>query len=214
MAKKKIDEKVELIKFIKSLYTDEIALNFEDYFSIVDSGNETFYISFPNNKYCLLCGKIDMRDCTSFYNWLHDSNSEVLVNNTTLDELRKRKLGDFQSLSVSDEKYSIELSDSFFELEKTPRTFNPPKFHFINSIDIPANMFDGTTITVYENDSGLTFEPTQDVVFDSAIKNINIIFKKNASYKLYVTDNVEGFRIVMLEGAGEKCTLNQYFKVI
>jgi len=220
MAKKPIEEKHELVKFIKNLYTEEIQLNFAQYFEIYNKDGNIFNLNFPKSQYYRMDGTIDLSACPNFVEWMHkDSNGLVCVDNAELDDLRKLKMSEFIDIEKDNDKYQINLTNNKFTLLKFTNDNKPFDLNqFTIQADIPESKLTESLITVYlTKDNQIVFDYDQDytVLLDSSIKNIKVIFKKDAKYSIYATEPDEnGFRYVAVEGKGELVTLRQYFRVI
>lgn len=223
MAKKPIESKHELVKFIKNLYTEEVQLNFDESFTVSPiTGSNLLKLSFPKNSYYFLEGTIDMSECTTFYNWLVHSEtpSSVTINNNELDDMRKEKLSDFENLTMTDTGYKVSVLNRDYVFEKVQKTDNSDyNFDFKFKTEIPNSLLDESVLTIYFKESTGEFAFSNfegaEVLFDCAVKNIKVLFKKGGKYKIYTTTKDDnGFRTVMIEGKGQLCTLKQYFKVI
>lgn len=215
--KKEIEIQHEFIKFIQTLYKDEIQLNMMDSFDISNDGTDVS-IFFPKNKYFKMVGTLNLDTAPKLKEWFLKKPSSIHIDNNVLDEVRKRKMGDFVSVDTTDDTYSINFTDGkTFTLTRS----NPFKlmdtFDFKYNVEIPAERLNKNVLTLYFKNGKILFKNMQEseVLFDIAVKSIQNVFKKDATYKLYATDkNDEGFRFVMLEAKGNMCSLSQYFKVI
>ena len=228
---KQVKEQLEFVKFFKNLYSDEIPLNFDDYF-IISNNNGRITVHFPENKYYKIFGILDISEIPTFYNWLKLKISSVKIRSDELDVLRKIKMSDFESVDYSDEsKYVIKVTNSEideFVIERLDMVMLEPSFEFKYQYDIPNEAMDSTTIVFYINNGVISLEPSDnaEVLLDAAInKNFQIVFKEPSEeklskgafkpkYTIHATEKVNGFRVIMLECVGKHCTMKQYFRVI
>lgn len=220
MAKKEISNKHELVKFIKNLYTEEIQLNFDRYFDIWYN-DEKFILEFPTYNYYHMCGEIDLSSCQSLADWIKQSPYPARIMNCDLDEMRKRKLGDFVDLVIDEDKYCIKfVNDETFEIRKVKdMEYKQPEYDFKYSAQIPNEFItDRSLLTVYLDNGIVEFDELNDdaqILLETAIKNLKLIFKKDARYDVFVTEkDVDGFRIAAIKATGTICKLTQYFRVI
>lgn len=225
MTKKPIEEKHEFIKFIKDLYTNEIQLNFDDYFELYFDGNKNeempaVQLAFPNNDYYFLCGKLSLVDCPRLYNWISNGKACcVRINNKELDSLRKAKMSEFVSVETSDSDYIIHMTDFEFRFHKEYNAkLSIPKIEDEYVLEIPKDKITDSQLFVISIDNDNLIFGTKDncqILFEAANKNFEILFKKEATYSLQASPKDDnGFRIVAITASGEKCSLTQYFKTI
>ena len=225
---KQVKEHLEFIKFFKNLYSDEISLNFDDYF-IISNKDGAITVYFPENKYCKIIGELDISSMPSFKSWLLRKNSSVKIKSDELDELRKLKMSDFISVDYeSDDSYYIYTNIKEYRIDRMELTGNTPEFDFKYNFEIPNERMDQSTITFYIDKDVISLEPSEasEVLLDAAInKNFQIIFKEPSEekiskgatrprYTIHATDKENGFRIVMIQCSGSVCTMKQYFRVI
>lgn len=218
--KKEIEIQHEFIKYIKSLYSDEIQLNMMDAFDLSYDGKE-ISLFFPKNKFFRMVGTLNIDEMPKFKEWFIKKQSSVHFDNALLDAVRKKKMGDFESVSTDDDTYTIKFTDgTTFTLTRSnpfvlTDTFDGLEFKY--SVEIPVERFNRDVLLLYFKNDKILFKNMQDseVLFDIPVKDLYNIFKKEAKYTVYATDrNSDGFRYIKLTAAGDKCTLSQYFKVI
>ena len=228
---KQVKEQLEFVKYFKNLYSDEIPLNFDEYFILTNVDGKVT-VHFPENKYYKIFGILDISEMPSFCNWFKTKNSSVKINADELDILRKIKMADFVSVDYSDpSKYVIKVTNSEideFVIERLDMIMLDPNFEFKYHADIPNEEMDQTTIVFYINNGIISLEPTDnaEVLLDAAInKNLQLVFKEPSEekiekgalrpkYTIHSTEKKDGFRIVMIQCVGKHCTLKQYFRVI
>ena len=208
--KKEIEIQHEFIKFIKSLYSDEISYNGKDV--------ELF---FPKNKFFKMVGTLNIDEMPKFKEWFTQKESSLHFDNALLDDVRKKKMADFESVATTENKYTIKFTDgSTYELKRDKPimltdTFDGLTFKY--KVEIPVEKFNKDVFVMHFKNDKILFKNMQDseVLLDIAVKDFYNIFKKEAKYELSATDkNTDGFRYVKLTATGEKCSLTQYFKVI
>jgi hypothetical protein len=218
--KKEIEIQHEFIKFIKSLYSDEIQLNMMDSFDLSYNGKDV-ELFFPKNKFFKMVGTLNIDEMPKFKEWFTQKESSLHFDNALLDDVRKKKMADFESVATTENKYTIKFTDgSTYELKRNKPfmltdTFDGLTFKY--KVEIPVEKFDKDVFVMYFKNEKILFKNMQDseVLLDIAVKDFYNIFKKEAKYELSATDkNTDGFRYVKLTATGEKCSLTQYFKVI
>ena len=218
--KKEIEIQHEFIKFIKSLYSDEIQLNMMDSFDLSYNGKDV-ELFFPKNKFFKMVGTLNIDEMPKFKEWFTQKESSLHFDNALLDDVRKKKMADFESVATTENKYTIKFTDgSTYELKRDKPimltdTFDGLTFKY--KVEIPVEKFNKDVFVMYFKNDKILFKNMQDseVLLDIAVKDFYNIFKKEAKYELSATDkNTDGFRYVKLTATGEKCSLTQYFKVI
>ena len=218
--KKEIEIQHEFIKFIKSLYSDEIQLNMMDSFDLSYNGKDV-ELFFPKNKFFKMVGILNIDEMPKFKEWFTQKESSLHFDNALLDDVRKKKMADFESVATTENKYTIKFTDgSTYELKRDKPimltdTFDGLTFKY--KVEIPVEKFNKDVFVMYFKNDKILFKNMQDseVLLDIAVKDFYNIFKKEAKYELSATDkNTDGFRYVKLTATGEKCSLTQYFKVI
>lgn len=215
-------ELTEFIKFWKSFYTNYIQLNFGTYFILNYKDNKTELL-FPGDSYFKINGTIILDEMPDFYTWLSSSECSVKINNDELDALRKIKLGSFTAVDHDDQSYTISYKDpddetkiNKFVLVKEKYILNNDfnNYKFIYSIDVPDEEISSSSIIVSLKNNALYFGESDNIVVDVPTKVLLNIFKKNATYNMYITDTDGEFRYTKFEAKSDKCIINQYFKVI
>lgn len=218
--KKEVEIQHEFIKFIKSLYSDEIQLNMMDSFDLSYNGKDV-ELFFPKNKFFKMVGTLNIDEMPKFKEWFTQKESSLHFDNALLDDVRKKKMADFESVATTENKYTIKFTDgSTYELKRDKPimltdTFDGLTFKY--KVEIPVEKFNKDVFVMYFKNDKILFKNMQDseVLLDIAVKDFYNIFKKEAKYELSATDkNTDGFRYVKLTATGEKCSLTQYFKVI
>ena len=218
--KKEVEIQHEFIKFIKSLYSDEIQLNMMDSFDLSYNGKDV-ELFFPKNKFFKMVGTLNIDEMPKFKDWFTQKESSLHFDNALLDDVRKKKMSDFESVATTENKYTIKFTDgSTYELKRNKPfmltdTFDGLTFKY--KVEIPVEKFNKDVFVMYFKNDKILFKNMQDseVLLDIAVKDFYNIFKKEAKYELSATDkNADGFRYVKLTATGEKCSLTQYFKVI
>lgn len=218
--KKEIEIQHEFIKFIKSLYSDEIQLNMMDSFDLSYNGKDV-ELFFPKNKFFKMVGTLNIDEMPKFKEWFTQKESSLHFDNALLDDVRKKKMADFESVATTENKYTIKFTDgSTYELKRDKPimltdTFDGLTFKY--KVEIPVEKFNKDVFVMHFKNDKILFKNMQDseVLLDIAVKDFYNIFKKEAKYELSATDkNTDGFRYVKLTATGEKCSLTQYFKVI
>jgi len=218
--KKEVEIQHEFIKFIKSLYSDEIQLNMMDSFDLSYNGKDV-ELFFPKNKFFKMVGTLNIDEMPKFKEWFTQKESSLHFDNALLDDVRKKKMSDFESVATTENKYTIKFTDgSTYELKRNKPfmltdTFDGLTFKY--KVEIPVEKFNKDVFVMYFKNDKILFKNMQDseVLLDIAVKDFYNIFKKEAKYELSATDkNADGFRYVKLTATGEKCSLTQYFKVI
>ena len=156
-----------------------------------------------------------------FKEWFTQKESSLHFDNALLDDVRKKKMADFESVATTENKYTIKFTDgSTYELKRDKPimltdTFDGLTFKY--KVEIPVEKFNKDVFVMHFKNDKILFKNMQDseVLLDIAVKDFYNIFKKEAKYELSATDkNTDGFRYVKLTATGEKCSLTQYFKVI
>jgi len=218
--KKEVEIQHEFIKFIKSLYSDEIQLNMMDSFDLSYNGKDV-ELFFPKNKFFKMVGTLNIDEMPKFKEWFTQKESSLHLDNALLEDVRKKKMSDFESVATTENKYTIKFTDgSTYELKRNKPfmltdTFDGLTFKY--KVEIPVEKFNKDVFVMYFKNDKILFKNMQDseVLLDIAVKDFYNIFKKEAKYELSATDkNADGFRYVKLTATGEKCSLTQYFKVI
>lgn len=222
----KVSPSTEFIKYFKNFYTTNIQLNAGDWFAIYYDPNDGYEkdvrVYLPTDKDSKLMGTIDLSSCPSLDEWFRRKGGSVIFDNGVLDDLRKRKLGDFVGVDYSDDSKIVvevraESGDGTDKIEfvKKGDIPKPIEYDFIYDIDIPAETLDNPLIVVGIKDGKLTMNRDDMVerVFDSPVKNLANIFKKDATYRLKATEeDDDGYRKIAFIGKGSQCELTQYFK--
>lgn len=222
----KVNPSTEFIKYFKNFYASNIQLNAGDWFAIYYDPNEGYEkdvrVQMPTDKDSLLMGTIDLSSCPALDEWFRRKGGRVTFDNEVLDGLRKRKLGDFVGVDYSDDyKIVVEVvaesgeGTEKIEFIKRGGIPRPIECDFRYEIDIPAEALDNPILVVGIKDGKLTMsrDEMEERIFDSPVKNLANIFKKDATYKLRATEEDEdGYRRIAFIGKGTQCELTQYFK--
>ena len=225
--KKPIEKKLEFYKFIKSLYSNSIQLNFSEYF-IINYIDGNIEIKFPKISYSRIYGIINLDDALSFKEWITKKESSVKISNIELDQFRKAKVRDVLDIEITEDEYKIKYlvddNETYFNLIRESALKKNPELEYKYSLEIPKEHFDNINVlTIYKNGENLSINHSENIVpvLENPIKNINVIFKTSKDednqlkYKFFLTEEDDvGISICMLEGKNKNITLQQYFKII
>ncbi len=215
----------DFVKYFKNLYSTNIQLNIGDWFMIYYDPHEGYdndvRVYVPTDRNSKLQGTIDLSACPAFDEWMRRKGGGVIFDNEVLDALRKKKMSELVGIDYADDyKFIVTVAKEDGDgteditFEKRGGIPRPVECDFKYEIDIPAEALEKPLLVVGIKDGKPTLDRVgiDERIFDSPVKNLDNVFKKDAKYVLKATErDAGGFRRIAFTGKGTQCELTQYF---
>lgn len=222
MAKKPVETKHEFIKFIKKLFTVDFGLSskLSETFSMFALDDKIF-ITFPKKQFYFMNGLINLDLAPKFKEWLEQNKGKkVTFITSNVDDLRKTKLGDFESVEYN-ESFKIKTVEKEYDFKL--EELETDDYCQLNNVEyetvIKPEYLEKSILQVYLLNNNLIFDRPDTpakMILDTSVRNIKIVLKKEEnSYYLKIGEMDENnTRLVQITATGVYCTLNQFFRVI